>query len=56
VAGFVGLLQRFEGCDGNELVVFAGTSGGRGLVAEVHLVEPEDEAALDAVLASIAVS
>ena len=56
VAGFVGLLQRFEGCDGNELVVFAGTSGGRALVAEVHLVEPEDEAALDAVLASIQVS
>jgi hypothetical protein len=56
VAGFVGLLQRFEGCDGNSLVVFAGTSGGRGLIAEVHLVEPEDEAALEDVLASITVT
>ena len=56
VAGFVGLLQRFEGCEGNALVVFAGTSGGRGLVAEVHLVEPEDEAALEDVLASITVT
>jgi len=56
VAGFAGLLQRFEGCDGNALVVFAGVAGGRGLVAEVHLVEPEDEVALDAVLDSIAVA
>jgi hypothetical protein len=56
VAGFVGLRQRFEGCDGNEIVVFAGTSGGRGLVAEVHVVEPEDADALEAVLASIQVS
>ena len=56
VAGFTGLLQRFEGCDGNELVVFAGVAGGRGLVAEVHLVEPEDEEALEAVLDSIVVT
>ena len=56
VGGFAGLLQRFEGCDGNELVVFAGVSGGRGLVAEVHLVEPEDEEALEAVLESIVVA
>lgn len=56
VAGFSGLLQRFEGCDGNALVVFAGVSGGRGLIAEVHLVEPEDEAALDAVLDSIVIT
>lgn len=56
VAGFTGLLQRFEGCSGNSLVVFAGIAGGRGLVAEVHLVEDEDAEALDAVLASIQVS
>jgi hypothetical protein len=56
VAGFVGLLQRFDGCDGNGLVVFAGIAGGRGLVAEVHLVDEEDEAALDAVLDSVSVA
>jgi hypothetical protein len=56
VAGFVGLLQRFEGCDGNALQVFAGVAGGRGLVAEVHLVEPEDEEAFEDVLASIEVT
>ncbi len=53
VGGFVGLLQRFEGCDGNALVVFAGVAGGQGLVAEVHLVEEEDEAALADVLDSV---
>jgi hypothetical protein len=56
VAGFAGLQQRFEGCDGSALVVFAGVAGGQGLVAEVHLVEQEDEDALDAVLESIAIS
>lgn len=56
VAGFDGLLQRFEGCDGNALVVFAGVADGRGLVAEVHLVEDEDEAALGDVLDSITVT
>jgi hypothetical protein len=56
VAGFAGLLQRFEGCDGNALVVFAGVAGGRGLVAEVHLVDDEDEEALDAVLDSISIA
>ena len=53
--GFVGLLQRFEGCDGNALVVFAGIDGGRGLVAEVHIVDEEDELALQDVLDSIEV-
>jgi hypothetical protein len=56
-AGFAGLLQRFEGCDGSELVVFAGVDGdGRGLLIEVHLVDEEDVAALDAVLESISIA
>ena len=54
VAGFEGLLQRFEGCDGNELVVFAGVDGaGQALVVEAHLVDEEDEAGIEDVLDSI---
>jgi hypothetical protein len=56
VAGFAGFRQTFEGCDGHRLVVFAGTAGGQGLVAEVHLVEPEDSEALESVLDSISVA
>ena len=57
VAGFTGRQQRFEGCDGNALVIFAGVDeAGAALVVEVHLVNDEDEAALDAVLESIQVA
>jgi hypothetical protein len=56
-AGFDGFLQRFEGCDGSELAVFAGVDGaGRGLVIEAHLVDAEDVAALDAVLDSLSIA
>lgn len=56
VAGFEGLLQRFEGCDGRALVVFAGIDdGGQALVVEAHLVDDEDEAAIEDVLDSIEV-
>jgi hypothetical protein len=54
VAGFEGLLQRFEGCDGRALVVFAGVDdAGQGLVVEAHLVDDEDEAGIEDVLDSI---
>jgi hypothetical protein len=54
VAGFEGLLQRFEGCDGRALVVFAGVDGaGQALVVEAHLVDDEDEAGIEDVLDSI---
>ena len=54
VAGFQGLLQRFEGCDGRSLVVFAGVDdAGQGLVVEAHLVDDEDEAGIEDVLDSI---
>jgi hypothetical protein len=54
VAGFDGLLQRFEGCDGIALAVFAGVDGaGQALVVEAHLVDDEDEAAIEDVLDSI---
>lgn len=53
LAGFAGVLERFEGCSGGELVVFAGVSGGRGIVVEAHLVDDDDREAIDAVLESI---
>jgi hypothetical protein len=54
VAGFDGLLQRFEGCDGGALVVFAGVDGaGQALVVEAHLLDDEDEASIEDVLDSI---
>lgn len=53
VAGFDGLVQRFEGCDGRKLLVFAGVTGGEALVVEAHLVDAEDEQAIDDVLDSI---
>jgi hypothetical protein len=57
IAGFDGLLQRFEGCDGSELAVFAGVDeAGRGLVVEAHLVDEEDQAALEPVLDSIQIA
>lgn len=56
VAGFSGLLQRFEGCDGSSLAVFAGVDGDEALVFEAHLVDDEDEAAFDAVVESIGIS
>ena len=57
IAGFDGLLQRFEGCAGNALVVFAGVNGdGGALVVEAHLVNAEDEAAIEAVLDSISIA
>jgi hypothetical protein len=55
IAGFAGQLRRFEGCDGASLVAFAGVDAGRALVIEAHLVDADDEAAIDAVLASIVV-
>jgi hypothetical protein len=57
VAGFEGFRQRFDGCDGNALLLFAGFDDeGRGLVVEAHLVDDDDEAAIEDVLDSIAVA
>jgi hypothetical protein len=57
VGGFDGFRQRFDGCDGNALLLFAGFDDeGRGLVVEAHLVDDEDEAAIEDVLDSIAIS
>lgn len=55
IAGFDGVLRRFEGCDGAALIAFAGVDAGRALVVEAHLVDDADEAAIDAVLESIAI-
>lgn len=56
VAGFTGELQRFDGCDGSAIEVFVGVDDGNALVIEAHLVDDEDEAAIEAVLESIQVS
>lgn len=56
IADFVGQLQRFEGCDGNVVEVFAGLLDGDALVVEVHLVDDDDEAAIEQVFDSIAIS
>jgi hypothetical protein len=54
VAGFSGLSQRFEECDGASAVVFTGfDDDGDALAVELHLVDADDEAALDDVLDSI---
>lgn len=57
LGGFDGVRQRFEGCDGSTLEVFAGVDGnGQGLVIEAHLVNDEDENAIELVLESISIS
>lgn len=56
VAGFAGELRRFEDCDGTVIEVFAGVDGGDVLIVEAHLVDAEDEAAIEAVLESITIS
>jgi hypothetical protein len=57
IGGFQGQRQRFEECDGGALEVFAGVDqGGRALVVEVHLVDDDDQAALEDVLGSISIS
>jgi hypothetical protein len=56
VAGFAGELQRFEDCNGTTLEIFTGLDGGDALVVEAHLVDDEDEAAIEQVLDSITVT
>jgi hypothetical protein len=56
IAGFAGELQRFDGCDGSAIEVFVGLDGDDVLVVEAHLVDAEDEAAIEAVLESIQIS
>ena len=56
VAGFDGETQRFEDCDGTAIEVFVGLDGDQALVVEAHLVDDDDEAAIEAVLDSISIS
>ena len=53
--GVPGLLQRFEGCDGTVIVLFAGVQGTVGVLVETHLVDAQDELVLDQVLESVQV-
>jgi Protein kinase domain len=56
VAGFSGQLVRFDDCDGTSIEVFAGIDGGDALLVEAHLVDDEDEAAIEQVLESITIA
>jgi hypothetical protein len=54
IGGFEGSIQRFDDCgSSSNIVVFGGVDGDFGVVIEAHLLNDDDEAALEPVLDSI---